>query len=125
MAAPSGTQLGSLAQSVAGAPPVRRGRRDSSTRAKRGQPLFWGGAACFWGEARDRLTPYPERFRQDVDCPVEGLMPAGHAELDSSRVIGGYLDELGTVAEPAVLYQIPFLERRIRLPEHLLIGSTR
>ncbi len=48
-------------------------------------------------------------------------MPAGHAELDSSRVIGGYLDELGTVAEPAVLYRIPFLERRIRLPEHLLM----
>ena len=92
-----------------------------AARAKRGQPLFWGGAACFSGEARDHLTPYPDRFRQGVDCPVEGLMPAGHAELSSSRVVSAYLDELGAVAEPAVLYQIPFLERRIRLPEHLLM----
>ncbi|HMK96260.1 MAG TPA: asparagine synthase C-terminal domain-containing protein, partial [Acidimicrobiales bacterium] len=57
----------------------------------------------------------------DVECPVEGLLPTVLRELSSGRVVEAYLDELGEVAEPAVLYQIPFLERRIRLPEHLLM----
>jgi asparagine synthase (glutamine-hydrolysing) len=90
-------------------------------RARHGEPLFWGGAACFWGSLRTSLTPNPEPFRQQVDCPVEGLMPAGLADLDSAEVISGYLAELGEVPEPRVLYHIPFLERRLRLPEHLLM----
>jgi len=90
-------------------------------RARRGEPLFWGGATCFWGAERRRLTPHPERFRQEVDCPVEGLLPPSLAVADSAKVISAYLEELGEVAEPAVLYQVPFLERRLRLSEHLLM----
>jgi asparagine synthase (glutamine-hydrolysing) len=92
-----------------------------AARARRREPLFWGGAACFWGEVRNLLTPHPERFRQEVDCPIEGLMPSALEKLSSGEVINAYLEELGHVAEPAVLYEIPFLERRIRLPEHLLM----
>lgn len=90
-------------------------------RARRGEPMFWGGAACFWGDVRSRLTPHPERFRQEVDCPVEGMMPSALSQLSSGGLVDSYLQALGPVAEPAVLYQIPFLERRLRLPEHLLM----
>jgi asparagine synthase (glutamine-hydrolysing) len=90
-------------------------------RARRGEPLFWGGASCFWGDIGRRLTPHPDRFRQEVDCPVEGLLALGHVLGDSSEMVGEYLKEMGPVAEPAVLYEIPFLERHIRLPEHLLM----
>ena len=90
-------------------------------RAKRGEPLFWGGASCFWGDIGRRLIPDQSRFDEDVDCPVEGLLELGHVIGDSSEMVREYLKEMGPVAEPAVLYEIPFLERHIRLPEHLLM----
>ena len=38
-------------------------------RAEAGQELFWGGAVCWWGEMRERLTPNREPFAQAIDCP--------------------------------------------------------
>jgi len=91
-------------------------------RAERGQELFWGGAVCWWGERRDRLTPDPEPFRSDIDCPVPGLMPASHRSLDSHAVVQNYVGGLtGRLREPEVLQKIPYLEMKLRLPEHLLM----
>jgi len=96
--------------------------REIVGRAGRGEALFWGGAACFWGDIRSRLTPDSSGFAQRVDCPVEGLLPDGHRSLDSHRVVSGYLDDLDDdLSEPAVLQQISYLESRLRLPEHLLM----
>src|SRR5207248_686819 len=44
-------------------------------RARRGEELFWGGAVCWWGEMRRRLTPDSTSFETSVSCPVEGLLP--------------------------------------------------
>ncbi len=91
-------------------------------RAVAGQELFWGGAVCWWGEARSRLTPDPAGFREPVDCPIEGLLPDGHRDLDSHNVVGHYLARLtGRLAEPEVLQKIPYMEMKLRLPEHLLM----
>ena len=91
-------------------------------RAERGQEMFWGGAVCWWGEMRDRLTPDPAPFRQAVSCPVEGLLPDAHATLDSHAVVAGYLGPLdGDVEEPQVLQKMPYMEMQLRLPEHLLM----
>src|SRR5205085_3857342 len=56
-------------------------------RARRGEELFWGGAVCWWGERRRLLTTEPERFRQSIDCPVDGFVPAGHRSLESHAVV--------------------------------------
>jgi asparagine synthase (glutamine-hydrolysing) len=91
-------------------------------RARAGQELFWGGAVCWWGSPRRGLTPDPERFRRPIDCPVEGLLPDSHREPDSHAVVAGYLAELGgPLPAPEVLEKIPYLELRLRLPEHLLM----
>jgi asparagine synthase (glutamine-hydrolysing) len=91
-------------------------------RADRGQELFWGGAVCWWGDMRDRLTPDPAPFRQPLDCPIEGLLPASHATLDSHAVVREYLGRLnGHLREPEILQDIPYLEMKLRLPEHLLM----
>jgi len=91
-------------------------------RAGRGQEMFWGGAVCWWGEMRDRLTPDSAPFRQDVTCPIEGLMPTSHTGLDSGAVFGQYLGSLdGDVREPEVMQKIPYMEMKLRLPEHLLM----
>jgi len=55
-------------------------------RARRGEELFWGGAVCWWGEKRGRLTPDLAPFRESIDCPVDGLVPASHRSLDSHAV---------------------------------------
>src|SRR5262249_11577838 len=47
--------------------------RDIVCRARTGQQLFWGGATCWWGAMRQRLTPDASPFRVPVDCPVPGL----------------------------------------------------
>jgi asparagine synthase (glutamine-hydrolysing) len=92
------------------------------TRAKAGQELFWGGAVCWWGEMRRCLTPDPAPYRQPVECPVEGLMPHGHTLLDSHAVVREYLARLdGRLTEPEVLQKIPYMEMKLRLPEHLLM----
>jgi asparagine synthase (glutamine-hydrolysing) len=91
-------------------------------RAERGQELFWGGAVCWWGELRDRLTPDLTPFRQQVRCPIEGLLPESHTMLDSHAVVREYLGRLdGGLREPEVLQKIPYMEMKLRLPEHLLM----
>src|SRR4051812_17967505 len=96
--------------------------RDIVSRAQRGQELFWGGAACWWGELRDKLTPDPNPFRAKVECPVPGLLPEGFQRLDSHNVVSHYLGPLGgRLAEPEVLQKITYMEMKLRLPEHLLM----
>ena len=91
-------------------------------RAEAGQELFWGGAVCWWGEMRAKLTPHPAPFAQTVDCPVEGLMPDSHTRLDSHAVVDHYIGGLtGKLADPEVLQKIPYMEMKLRLPEHLLM----
>lgn len=91
-------------------------------RAEKGQELFWGGATCWWGDMRDKLTPNRAPFQQRVDCPIEGLMPESHTHLDSHDVVREYLGGLdGKLAEPEVLQKIPYMEMKLRLPEHLLM----
>jgi asparagine synthase (glutamine-hydrolysing) len=91
-------------------------------RASSGQEMFWGGAVCWWGEMRDRLTPNAEPFVQSVPCPVDGLMPDALATLDSHSVVRHYVAALdGRLSQPEVLQKIPYLEMKLRLPEHLLM----
>jgi asparagine synthase (glutamine-hydrolysing) len=96
--------------------------REVQGRARRAEELFWGGAVCWWGERRRRLTPDSSRFVQAIDCPVDGLVPAGHRSLDSHAVVRDYLGPLdGRLDEPSLLQKIPYLEMKLRLPEHLLM----
>src|SRR5499427_7419915 len=91
-------------------------------RARRGQELFWGGAACWWDERRQKLTPDLTPFRQAIDCPVPGLVMDGHRLLDSHAVVRDYLRPLdGHLDEPSLLQKIPYLEMKLRLSEHLLM----
>jgi asparagine synthase (glutamine-hydrolysing) len=91
-------------------------------RAAGGQELFWGGAVCWWGERRSQLTPDPAPFRSEIDCPVPGLLPESHRSLDSHAVVASYVGKLtGHLTEPDVLQKIPYLEMKLRLPEHLLM----
>jgi asparagine synthase (glutamine-hydrolysing) len=41
--------------------------------------------------------------------------------LDSHEVVRHYLGDLGRLAEPDVLQKIPYMEMKLRLPEHLLM----
>jgi asparagine synthase (glutamine-hydrolysing) len=91
-------------------------------RARRGEELFWGGAACWWGERRSLLTPDAARFRETIDCPVPGLLPDSHRMLDSHAVVSHYVGALtGHLVEPEVLQKMPYLEMKLRLAEHLLM----
>lgn len=91
-------------------------------RARAGQELFWGGAVCWFGDMRSRLTPNADAFRQKLECPVEGLLPEGHERTDSHEVVSHYLSGLtGRLAEPEVLQKITYMEHKLRLPEHLLM----
>lgn len=91
-------------------------------RAKSGQELFWGGAACWWGSLRDQLTPNAKRFKSPRPCPIDGLLPAEHLSLDSHEVVKSFYDIAGDVWDrPQILRKIPYLEHSIRLPEHLLM----
>lgn len=90
-------------------------------RAESAQELFWGGAACYWGEIRRKMTPDPAPFRQEIACPVEGLLEDGTRELDSHAVVKGVLGKLDRLSEPEVLQKIPYLESQMRIPEHLLM----
>jgi asparagine synthase (glutamine-hydrolysing) len=91
-------------------------------RAMAGQELFWGGAVCWWGEMRDKLTPDTTPFLGQIDCPVEGLLPQAHRQLDSHAVVSHYVGGLnGRLLHPDVLQKIPYLEMKLRLPEHLLM----
>lgn len=91
-------------------------------RAEAGQELFWGGAVCWWGELRKRLTPDVSRFREAVECPVENLLPESHRQLDSHAVVAHYMRSLNPGGSPfGILQKIPQMELRLRLPEHLLM----
>lgn len=91
-------------------------------RAEARQELFWGGAVCWWGQMREQLTPSPAAFAGTVDCPVEGLMPEAFGGLDSHAVVSHYLGPLtGKLHHPEVLQKIPYMEMKLRLPEHLLM----
>lgn len=90
-------------------------------RASRGEELFWGGAVCWWGAMRQELTPDPRRFAQAIDCPVEGLLPDAHRKTDSHAIVRQMLEGLPRLPDPEILHKIPFLEMKLRLPEHLLM----
>jgi asparagine synthase (glutamine-hydrolysing) len=95
---------------------------DVQQRARRGEELFWGGAVCWWGDRRRKLTPDAAPFRQTIDCPVPGLVRDGHRTLDSHAVVRDYLGPLdGHLDEPSLLQKIPYLEMKLRLAEHLLM----
>ena len=91
-------------------------------RARRGEELFWGGAVCWWGDRRTRLTPDRAPFEQPIDCPVEGLVPDSHRSLDSHAVVREYLARLdGRLDGQTLLQKMPYLEMKLRLSEHLLM----
>lgn len=95
---------------------------DIQRRAERGQELFWGGAVCWWGAMREQLTPDSAPFTDRLDCPVENLLPESFGAMDSHEVVRHYLAPLdGRLAAPEVLQKIPYLEMKLRLPEHLLM----
>jgi asparagine synthase (glutamine-hydrolysing) len=95
---------------------------DIIARAEAGEELFWGGAACWWGHMRPMITPDASRFRQKVDCPIEGLLPESFGAADSHNVVRHYLEPLaGRWGNPEVLRKITYLEMKLRLPEHLLM----
>jgi asparagine synthase (glutamine-hydrolysing) len=49
-------------------------------------------------------------------------MPSSHTRLDSHAVVEHYLGGLkGHLTEPEVLQKIPYMEMKLRLPEHLLM----
>jgi len=111
-----------LARGKAATPGLSGEDLEIQRRAEKGQELFWGGAVCWWGELRDQLTPSTGPFQGTIDCPVEGLLPDAHRSLDSHAVVREYLAPLdGRLAEPEVLQKIPYMEMKLRLPEHLLM----
>ena len=91
-------------------------------RADNKQELFWGGAVCWWGELRTKLTPDPAPFKNAINCPVAGLLPEGFDQPDSHNVVRYYLEKFdGKLESPDVLRKIPYMEMKLRLPEHLLM----
>ncbi len=96
--------------------------QEIANRALRGKELFWGGAVCWWGGLRDLLTPDRRAFDWRVECPVPGLMPESHQNLDSHGVVAEYLGPLaGRLSDPEILQKIPYMELKLRIPEHLLM----
>jgi asparagine synthase (glutamine-hydrolysing) len=120
--APSGWWHRFRAQAKAATPGMSGEDLDIVNRAKAGKELFWGGAACWWGAMRNCLTPDARAFEGSSDCPVEGLLPPSYQRLDSHEVVHHYLGNLtGHLQEPEVLQKIPYMEMKLRLPEHLLM----
>lgn len=96
--------------------------KDIRHRAQNGEELFWGGAVCWWGALRNQLTPSKAPFQDEIDCPIEGLVPPGIRLLDSHAVVNTYMGDLaGNLADPEILQKIPYMEMKNRLPEHLLM----
>ena len=65
--APAGARL--LARGKAATPGVSGEDLEIQRRAERGQELFWGGAVCWWGEMRERLTPTSAPFQRHHRLP--------------------------------------------------------
>jgi asparagine synthase (glutamine-hydrolysing) len=111
-----------LARASASRPGVNGEDLEIIRRAERGEELFWGGAVCWWGSMRDRLTPNRAPFCAPISCPVDGLLPDSHTRLDSHGIVSHYVGGLdGRIVQPDVLQKIPYLEMKLRLPEHLLM----
>lgn len=71
---------------------------------------------------RDNLTPNKGAYAGDVSCPVEGLLPDGFSTLESSNIVSHYLSPLSNdLSTEGLLQKIPYLEMKLRLPEHLLM----
>jgi len=86
-------------------------------RARAGQELFWGGAACWWGQLRESLTPNRDPFAgPPPECPIEGLLFEDHRTLESHDVVRHYLK-----GPSDILQKIPYMEMKLRIPEHLLM----
>ncbi len=96
--------------------------REIAARARAGEELFWGGAVCWWGEMRRQLTPDPGPFAGRIDCPIEGLLPETYQRPDSHAVVSDILSGLtGHLIAPETMQKIPYMEMKLRLPEHLLM----
>ena len=96
--------------------------KDIRRRADAGQEMFWGGAVCWWGALRDQLTPSTGPFAgATINCPIEGLLPESHRALDSHAIVAEHLGGLGDLTDPEILQKIPYMEMKLRLPEHLLM----
>ena len=113
-------RLASFAKKVLGGV---SGDADVLKRAQLGQEMFWGGAVCWWGGLREKLTPKNSAFMEDsATCPIDGLLPSDHRTLNSHDVVAHYLGPLsGKLADPEVLQKIPYMEMKLRIPEHLLM----
>lgn len=71
---------------------------------------------------REQLTPNIEPFRQEIVCPIENLLPDSFRELDSVLIPSHFLEDFsGKFLEEEMSHKIPFMERKLRLPEHLLM----
>ena len=98
-------------RSASRAPRCRAKRSKCSSAPRRGEELFWGGAACWWGDrCGERLTPDPTPFRADDRLPGRrAWCPDSHRALDSHAVVArvprpldGRLDEPDGAAEDSV-----------------------
>ena len=98
------------------------GRRARSRSGREGdEELFWGGAVCWWGEPREQLTPIRRRSR-DRSTVRSRACCRSHRQLDSHAVVRHYVaSSPAACVTPEVLQKIPYLEMRLRLPEHLLM----
>lgn len=94
-----------------------------AARATAGQELFWGGAVCWWGQDRAKLTPNADAFDEAPNCPVDGLLSPAVSGRDSHEIVREYMSKLDgrLTADPTVLQKIPYMEHQLRLPEHLLM----
>lgn len=91
-------------------------------RANNREELFWGGAVCWWGDLRQQLTPHYEPFQQELNCPVNGLLPESFMKLNSHEIVNQYLARHNVKYQhPEILQKIPYMEHKLRLPEHLLM----
>lgn len=91
-------------------------------RAIRGKELFWGGAICWWGGLKEELVPDARRLDFSESCPIPGLLPASFHNTDSHGVIAEYLRDMNWPGcKDEILMKIPYMELKLRLPEHLLM----
>ena len=99
-----------------------RKTREMRHRARAGQELFWGGAVCWWGGLREQLTPDPSRFATTDQLPGRGPPSRAITHPTAMQWSRHYIGELtGRLIEPEVMQKIPYMEMKLRIPEHLLM----